>query len=291
MIPRDYVTAWRAVAPWVDDAQVEQDLVVSRALVEMFSHPVLARTLAFRGGTALYKLYLTPAARYSEDIDLVQVKAGPAGAIMDAIQDTLNPWLNQPRWKQTEGRVTFRYGFESGGSPPLKLRLKIEINTREHGAVLGYTERSFGVQSRWFGRSARIPTFELDELLATKMRALYQRKKGRDLFDLACALRDERTDPERIVKTFRRYMEAERHPVTRAMFEQNLDDKLRDPAFGSDMSGLLGAGREWYALSAAEVVTDRLFSLLPGKEWRGLKILEKPTARKHQDKDSDPSYP
>ena len=69
MIPRDYVTAWRATAPWIEDSQVEQDLVISRALVEMFSHPVLARSLAFRGGTALYRLYLTPAARYSEDID------------------------------------------------------------------------------------------------------------------------------------------------------------------------------------------------------------------------------
>lgn len=39
MIPRDYVTAWRARAPWVQDAQVEQDLVLSRALVEIFSHP------------------------------------------------------------------------------------------------------------------------------------------------------------------------------------------------------------------------------------------------------------
>ncbi len=106
MIPRDYVTAWRAIAPWVEDAQVEQDLVVSRALVEIFSHPLLARSLAFRGGTALYKLYLTPAARYSEDIDLVQVDAGPAGAVMDAT--TLDPWLDEPRWKQTRARVTFR---------------------------------------------------------------------------------------------------------------------------------------------------------------------------------------
>ena len=43
MIPRDNVTAWRATAPWVEDSQVEQDLVISRALVEMFSHPILAR--------------------------------------------------------------------------------------------------------------------------------------------------------------------------------------------------------------------------------------------------------
>lgn len=64
MIPRDYVTEWRAVAPWVQDFQVEQDLVISGALVEIFSHVHLRDALAFRGGTALYKLHLRPAARY-----------------------------------------------------------------------------------------------------------------------------------------------------------------------------------------------------------------------------------
>jgi hypothetical protein len=48
VIPFDHITAWRAEAPWVDDSQVEQDLVISRALVEIFSHPVLADTLARR---------------------------------------------------------------------------------------------------------------------------------------------------------------------------------------------------------------------------------------------------
>ena len=272
MIPRDYVTEWRAAAPWVEDAQVEQDLVISRALVEMFSHPLLARSLAFRGGTALYKLYLSPAPRYSEDIDLVQMEAGPAGPVMDAIQATLNPWLGKPRWKQTRGRVTFRYSFESGGAPPVKMRLKVEINTREHVAVLGYTTRSFSVQSRWFERTTRIPTFELDELLATKLRALYQRKKGRDLFDLVVALGDGRCDPQRIVQTFRSYMKAEGSPITRAMFEQNLDGKLSDPDFGSDMSGLLAVGHEWDVIAAAGVVAEKLLSRLPGQAWQGRKL-------------------
>lgn len=278
MIPRDYVTAWRANAPWVEDAQVEQDLVISRALLEIFSHPLLARSLAFRGGTALYKLYLTPAARYSEDIDLVQVEAGPAGAVMDAIQAALNPWLGKPSWKQTKGRVTFRYSFESGGTPTVKLRLKIEINTREHIFVLGYKTRPFSVRSRWFEQAADIPTFDLDELLATKMRALYQRRKGRDLFDLAMALRDGRSNPERIVRTFRSYMERESHPVTRAIFERNLDGKLRDPDFGSDMSGLLATGGKWQAIPAAGVVSEKLLSLLPGNEWRGPKLGAEPFA-------------
>ena len=89
MIPRDYITAWRAQAPWVQDIQVEQDLVICRALVAIFSSPVLAEALAFRGGTALYKLYLKPAARYSEDIDLVQMRAEPAGPVMDALRAVL----------------------------------------------------------------------------------------------------------------------------------------------------------------------------------------------------------
>ena len=87
MIPRDYITEWRAHAPWVQDFQVEQDLVISRALVAIFSHPLLGKSLAFRGGTALYKLHLKPAARYSEDIDLVQINAEPAGPIMDALRE------------------------------------------------------------------------------------------------------------------------------------------------------------------------------------------------------------
>jgi len=58
MIPRAHVTAWRASAPWPSDAQIEQDLVLSRALVEMFSRPAVAKVVAFRGGGALHKLFL-----------------------------------------------------------------------------------------------------------------------------------------------------------------------------------------------------------------------------------------
>lgn len=64
--------------------------MISRALVDMFSDPVLAKSVAFRGGTALYKLYLTPPARYSEDIDLVQIAPGPAGPIMDAVRGNVD---------------------------------------------------------------------------------------------------------------------------------------------------------------------------------------------------------
>ena len=156
MIPRDYITEWRVEAPWVQDSQVEQDLVISRALVEIFSHPLLSKSLAFRGGTALYKLHIRPAARYSEDIDLVQIEAEPAGPVMEALREVLDPWLGKPNWKQGEGRVTFVYRFESEETPPLTLRLKVEINSREHFSVYGINAVPFSVASQWFEGSCTI---------------------------------------------------------------------------------------------------------------------------------------
>ena len=104
MIDRAYISEWQKTAPWSQRYQVEQDLVICRAMVEIFNHSLLTEQLAFRGGTALFKLHLPPA-RYSEDIDLVQVKAGPIGPVMDALQEKLNPWLGIPKRKQSEGRV------------------------------------------------------------------------------------------------------------------------------------------------------------------------------------------
>ena len=83
MIPKPYIAQWKDHAPWNAFEQVEQDLVISRVLVEIFSDEFLNENLAFRGGTALHKLYLNPASRYSEDIDLVQIKSGPIKPIME----------------------------------------------------------------------------------------------------------------------------------------------------------------------------------------------------------------
>jgi len=150
VIARAHITAWRAVASWSTDAQVEQDLILSRALIEIFSNAVLASHLAFRGGTALHKLFLNPASRYSEDIDLVQVKSEPIGPILTAFHETLDTWLGDPRRKQSEGRATLIYRFDSEIAPITPLRLKVEINTREHFSVFDYLPKKFGVKSAWF---------------------------------------------------------------------------------------------------------------------------------------------
>jgi len=72
MITRQAIIEWQEYAPWLDMHQIEQDLIISRAIIAIYSDKYLSSRLAFRGGTALYRIYLTPPARYSEDIDLVQ---------------------------------------------------------------------------------------------------------------------------------------------------------------------------------------------------------------------------
>lgn len=270
MIPRANITEWRTIAPWPSNEQVEQDLVISRALVTMFSHRVVADRAVFRGGTALHKLFFGAAGRYSEDIDLVQRDAGPIGKLVNAIREALDPWLGSPKWKQGQGRFTLYYRFETSFAPVSSRRLKIEINTREHFAVLGITARAFTVDNPWFSGTAELSIYHLEELLGTKLRALYQRKKGRDLYDLWLALDTGKTHAvDRIIECFHRYMAHDGGSVSRAEFEANLSAKLGSAVFLEDIRLLVPTEVDYDPVTAAQVVKNELIARLPGDSWKG----------------------
>jgi predicted nucleotidyltransferase component of viral defense system len=197
----------------------------------------------------------TPA-RYSEDIDLDQVNAEPAGPTLEVLREVLDPWLGKPKWKQTESSLTFFCRFDSEDSPPMRLRLKVEINSREHFAVFGFTHFPFAVSSHWFEGSCKVHSYELNKLLGTKLRVQYQRKKGRDLFDLATALKKADIDPRRIVASFLQYMDHGGHRITRAEFERNFAEKLNDEQFSADIGPLLSPGYSWDLEAAAQLISE-----------------------------------
>jgi predicted nucleotidyltransferase component of viral defense system len=262
VIPRANVSAWEAHAPWRLAQWVEQDLIICRAVVEIFSEPLLAEALAFRGGTALHKLHLAPASRYSEDIDLVQVSSGPIGPVFDVLRARLEPWLGKPRRALGPGVATMTFKMTSEGPPPEPMRLKIEINSREHFAELGLERRPFTVESRWFHGACKVATYALDEMLGSKLRALYQRRKGRDLFDLWLGLTRGGASPKRIVPCFRRFMEASECTVSAAEYRQNLDRKLRDRLFREDLGPLLRPDVEYDVETAGRLVLEELVGRL-----------------------------
>ena len=262
MIPLDYITAHREWAPWPEDSQVEQDLIICRALIDIYSVPELAGALAFRGGTALYKLHLKPASRYSEDIDLVQVAPGAIGHLIDIMRSKLDSWLGKPKRLFGEGRVTLIYRMTSERQN-LPMKLKIEINSREHFSVLGLQNQEFFLSSNWFEGSSMVKTYALNELLGTKLRALYQRKKGRDLFDLWIAQKSPAIDFDQIVKCFGIYMKNEGHGVNQADFLANIEQKIADHGFLHDIKPLLAPWVKWDIDEAVNSVKENLLTRIP----------------------------
>ena len=240
MIPRAYITEWARHVPWKTNEQVEQDLIICRALVAIFSEPFLSSRLAFRGGTALNKLYLVPQPRYSEDIDLVQVDAEPFGPVIDRLREVLS-FLGDPQRQLKERNSTMVFRFESEFPPIRTLKLKIETNCREHFSCFGLIKIPFEVKSPWFEGSCEILTYQLEELLGTKLRALYQRKKGRDLFDLQRALvMQPELDIPRIITAWRTYMShvVDHVPSAKQVID-NLDEKMQTDEFLGDIVGLI----------------------------------------------------
>lgn len=261
MISMDYIEDWRKKVPWQMSEQIEQDLMISRALVELYNDPHIKETLVFRGGTALNKLFINPPSRYSEDIDFVQKKPEPIGPTFDTIKKLLNSWLGKPKWKVTQRGAKMVFKYVSANELPA--RLKIEINTTEHLQVLPLKIVKFEVDSAWFKGSSEITTYELDELMATKLRALYQRRKGRDLFDIWYTADRKLINLDRVFDTFSEYCIYNNVIIFREDFIKNLQQKRSRRDFYTDMSILLPSKFHWDFEEAYQFVFDKVICRLP----------------------------
>ena len=252
MIPRAAITDWTRVAPWPVVDQVEQDLILARLIVEIANHPLLGDELVFRGGTCLHKLVLPEPLRYSEDLDYVRASHGPIGDLLDAIRDIAGRLgMDVNTDVSTFPKARLRGPFESGAG---RMRVKIEVNTYETSPARPHRTVRFAVESPWWSGEADVLTFQPEELVATKLRALFQRRKGRDLFDLWLALTVLRLDPGEIVVCFAPYR-PDGYTAERA--RAGLDEHLADPGFPSVVLPLLREVSEGYDIDAAGALGTR----------------------------------
>lgn len=269
MIPNAHIQAWSAVAPWPDLRQIEQDLIICRALCDLFNAPALKDKIAFRGGTAINKLLFKSPMRYSEDIDLVQTQAEPIGTTVDAIREAL-AWLGKCGREQAGHSMHLVYRFAPEADPQMNLKLKVEINTREHENLLGIRHYPFAVANDWYQGETSIASFEPEELFGTKLRALLQRRKDRDLFDLQHGLEQLGLDPGRLLACFDHYLALEGKTITRAVAEQRMLEKLQRSLI-EDIAPLLPAGIRFNqddALRAFERVWNELIIRIGGDAWK-----------------------
>lgn len=269
MIPNAYLQEWSAHTPWPDPRQVEQDLIICRALCDLFNCKQLQGRIAFRGGTAINKLLFAKPLRYSEDIDLVQTQAEPIGTTIDGVRQALS-WLGKPNREQVAHTMHLVFKFAPEVDSGSQLKLKVEINTREHKNLHGLKTYPFEVNSGWHQAKAEIVSFESEEIFGTKLRALLQRHKNRDLFDLNQGLLQLGLDCDKVIACFQHYLAPEGHPISRANAEERMLKKLNQ-SLTEDIAPLLPAGVSFTdadAIAAFGRVWGELIKRIPGDPWK-----------------------
>lgn len=259
MIPILNIKDWEREHPWKNPSYIEQDLVLSRSIVEIFSDNLLQKSLVFRGGTALHKLFIQPQIRYSEDIDLIQINREPINPVLKRIREKLSFLGTKRTVRQHIHNNTVIYRFDTEIPPIVNMRLKIEINTREHLNILGLQEISFEVKNDWFSGTCGVTVHKIEELLGSKLKALYGRKKGRDLFDLYWALTHLKIEKDKLLYCNKLYYEKEeQQQPTQKQFLRNMEEKLTDNEFTEDVFLVLKPEVEYNKLKAWELVKTEL---------------------------------
>ena len=258
VIPEAFIVEWSSKVNWPTPEQVEQDLVLSRLIVDIANDAYLGKELVFRGGTCLHKIHLPSALRYSEDLDYVRTSSTGIGPLLDAIRAIGERLGMEVRTDVRQyPKAYLRATFESG---PTRMRIKVEVNTYELHPASTLQGIAFGVDSQWFQGRAEVLTFRPEELVATKLRALYQRSKGRDLFDLWLALTRLGLDASEIVRCFAPYRPTN---YSARLAETNLRRKMNAADFRNDLRPLVVRWPEGYDIdSAGELVIAEVFSLL-----------------------------
>jgi len=277
-LTRRDVLAHQAHVPWPSQRQVEQDLLLCRAMAAIFNDRFLHSQVAMRGGTLLHKVYLAPPSRYSEDIDLVVFGDRPEQHIRRALRRVLSDVLGAPK-TSAWGVITLAirnsvkpsrvlrmtYSLPSISEPGMTLDIVVEANVTERTPHRPIVEIPFEFPFRDALVKTLVNGYDIHEMLGTKMRALFQRRRGRDLFDLywALTLAKPPVDPTAIIESFQHYLRQEDSSAGRAEFVGILQSHLADRGFCSDMNQLLRVGAEYDPQKAGAYVKARLLSLLP----------------------------
>lgn len=283
MTQQNHLTAWQVHAPWPKRSQIEQDLRLSRGVAAIFADSTLHEHLAMRGGTVLHKAHLAPAARYSEDIDLVLVKSMDTEALDAHLRRVLTPVLGRPSdsliadaWLAVRNvlrpskilRIAYRF-------VPVGLQreetIKVEVNLNESASLYPLVSVEMDtLDDDGECIRAKALSYDINEMLGTKTRALMQREQGRDLFDLfhAWQLSEAGTTPYAVdgakaMEAFAWYLEKEGTRMGRDEANALLDVRLRKESFRRDMDTLLRPSLPKFDVDAgAAVVRDAYFKHL-----------------------------
>jgi len=195
VIPRTALQA--RVSEWrLTEEVVEKDYVLGWLLAGIGAHPVLGPTWVFKGGTCLKKCYLETY-RFSEDLDFTVLEEGPLSPddllpvlleVLDTVEQASGLELTsrepvvklRPGAQSAEGRIYYRGPRSTPGEARVKLDLTYDEIVAEP-TVIRVVTHSYEDE---LPAPASVRCYAFAEVFAEKLRALAQRTRPRDLYDV-----------------------------------------------------------------------------------------------------------
>ena len=254
-IKKEQIEEWAAKKHFQEEAHAEIDLRLEFLLNATYQKEWLRKHLIFKGGTALHKIHLKENLRFSEDIDLEHRQN-------QKMFETINQILHLFEELDMEGKGINQknnykiLSFYNSEITNQRERVKMEIGYKEDFSILGYTEKILDINNVCFASKVLVNTYDINEILSQKTRALYQRFKGRDLYDLFVSRLHPDFDIEKIAKCFIRHMTNKKTgnnmmPVEKE-FILNIEKKEDNPDFINDIYRCLKTNVEYNQSEAFE---------------------------------------
>lgn len=153
---------------------IEKDFILTYILKNIYDS-VLKDKLVFKGGTALHKLYLHK--RISIDLDFTEIKPVEINNLKAVIEDKeINSKIKEINKTNNSIKIVLSYISVLD----YKNNIIIDISKREKPILNLITQK---LESPYFPE-IDVLTFQLEELIAEKIRAIIQRNKPRDYLDI-----------------------------------------------------------------------------------------------------------
>jgi len=176
---------WADEQGFADLTLTELDYRLTKTLEMIYQDSFLSERLYLKGGTVINKVYLGESSRLSVDLDFNHI--GQKEQVLKERQTIRERIVNllkkqdssySVRWKRRYPQTTIKAKYKtlSGQSQ----RLKVEISHIERFPILKSVKQRLKTPTG----QVSITTYQLEELTATKLRAFFERLKGRDVYDL-----------------------------------------------------------------------------------------------------------
>ena len=177
------------------DIMIAEKEVVLTFLLQLLSERGILNRMAFKGGTCLRKMFLGTQGRFSTDLDFTGVEEHDHEEVILAMMEAFQQPFHGIQFAiPDEGYYETQDGLSWGVNPTYAhewnasaiSEIKLQISRRETPTLP--TERRPQLEQSYFKLLPFVPAqvvcLALEEILAEKIRACYQRNKARDVFDL-----------------------------------------------------------------------------------------------------------